>query len=349
MRKVFRRIPVLGISAGQGALLYPFMNKEGFKVLGNIESRGVFHTTGEEQWKLNFGDIPFTKGDYIEGIKPQLIVSSPDCGASSVMRLSKVKKLGHPEENESLNLVINGIIKYLPTVFVIENLPRLMSLIPRYFFEQTFWSYDIIIHEVSVKEFGNSQVSRKRLIIIGVKKGVSRGLKNHLERIYSLKELKFTRGCLKPAQFKGNYINYMPPLNKTLAMYDYRKLPEKKNLTVKQIHKLWNTDFKDEKKWPIKTAKMSTLPGVYKLDPDKYPLTVRPSDRQFRPDGYPLGTEDYKSIMGFPEEYKIYMDDSTPKEYLYWLNKSRYTLCKGSVYEVGQWLYETLLPFIKLD
>lgn len=90
-------------------------------------------------------------------------------------------------------------------------------------------------------------------------------------------------------------------------MYDYRKLPEKKNLTVAKIHRLWVRDFKDEKKWPIKTAKMSTLPGVYRLEYDKPPLTLRPADRQFRPDGYPLGIEDFKAIMGFPDKFEIYL------------------------------------------
>lgn len=96
-------------------------------------------------------------------------------------------------------------------------------------------------------------------------------------------------------------------MSKTLAMYDYRKLPEKKNLTVAKIHRLWVRDFKDEKKWPIKTAKMSTLPGVYRLEYDKPPLTLRPADRQFRPDGYPLGIEDFKAIMGFPDKFEIYL------------------------------------------
>lgn len=49
---------------------------------------------------------------------------------------------------------------------------------------------------------------------------------------------------------------------------------------------------------------MSTLPGVYRLDPDRCPLTVRPADRQFRPDGYPLGIQDIKHIMGFPKGIK---------------------------------------------
>jgi site-specific DNA-cytosine methylase len=337
-----KHIKILGISAGQGALLHPFLNQKGCKILGNIEPRGVFHTPKENQWKLNFVDIPFIREGLIEGIKPNVIVSSPDCGASSIMRLSKVKQLGKPEENKSLNLVINGILYYKPKVFLIENLPRLLSLVSREFFEKTFKDYDLLFHELSVSEFGNSQVSRKRLVIIGVKKDTSRVSKKQFIRVFKVNTPKLTRDCLKPAYFKSKNDNYMPPLNKVLAMYDYRKLPEKKNLTVGQIHELWNKDFKDEKKWPIKTAKMSTLPGVYRLEANKYPLTVRPADRQFRPDGFPLGIQDFKTLMGFPEEYKIYMDKSSDKSYLYWLNKARYTLCKGSVYEVGLWFRNCL-------
>jgi site-specific DNA-cytosine methylase len=339
--KKIKHFKVLGIAAGQGALLYPFLNQKNCTLLGNVEPRSVFHTPKEQQWKLNFGDIPFSrKLNLDESIKPNVIVSSPDCGASSVMRLSKVKQLGNPEKNESLNLVIEGILYYRPKVFLIENLPRLLSLVPRAFFEETFKDYDLVFHEASVSQFGNSQVSRKRLVIIGIKKKTSRVSKNQFKRVFLVNTPKVSRECLKPAYLKGKNTNYMIPLNKTLAMYDYRKLPEKKNLTVEEIHKLWNTDFKNEKKWPIKTAKMSTLPGVYRLEADKAPLTVRPADRQFRPDGYPLGTEDFKSLMGFPDSYRIFMDEGN---YLYWLNKSRYTLCKGSVYEVGEWFLRCLL------
>lgn len=335
--KINMKFRVLGISAGQGALLYPFMNESNCRVIANIEPRGVFHTPNEDQWKANFGDIPFLTKVFDESWKPNVIVSSPDCGASSIMRLSKVKELGKPENNKSLNLVIEGILLYKPKYFLIENLPRLLSLVSKSFFEDTFKEYNLIFHECSVSQFGNSQISRKRLIILGIKKDMSRGALKAFTRVYSVNNTKCTRDTLEPPYFKGNNDNYMPPKNKILAMYDYRKLPEKINLTVSQIHKLWNNDFKNEKKWPIKTAKMSTLPGVYRLEGDKAPLTVRPADRQFRPDGWPLGTKDIKNIMGFPESFKVFMDNSTPGKYLYWLNKSRYTLAKGSVYEVGLW------------
>lgn len=325
---------VLGVCAGQGALLFPFRNN----LLGNIEPRGVFYTPGEEQWKLNFGDIPFYKGYCLQEFneKVDIIISSPDCGASSIMRLSKVKELGKPKDNRSLNLVIEGIQYYKPKIFLIENLPRLLSLLPNEYLQEAFKDYKLIFHERSVSDYGNSQVSRKRLIIIGVHKKTGKKYLNAFNEVFQVKTPKLTRDLLFASPYGSNY---NIPIEKTLAMYDYRKLPEKKNLTVEKIQVLWNSAFKQEKKWPIKTAKMSTLPGVYRLELDKPPLTLRPADRQFRPDGYPLGILDFKAIMGFPKAYKIFMDEGN---YLYWLNKARYTIAKGSVYEVGIWFKRCL-------
>lgn len=325
---------VLGISAGQGGLLFPFRKH----LLGNIEPRGVFHTPGEEQWKANFKDVPFYKGYCLQEFdeKVDIIISSPDCGASSIMRLSKVKELGKPKDNRSLNLVIEGINYYKPKIFLIENLPRLLSLLPNKYLQETFKDYKLIFHERSVSDYGNSQVSRKRLIIIGVHKKTGKKYLNAFDEVFQVKTPKLTRELLFESPYGSNY---NIPIEKTLAMYDYRKLPAKKNLTVRKIQLLWNSDFKNEKKWPIKTAKMSTLPGVYRLELDKAPLTLRPADRQFRPDGYPLGINDFKVIMGFPKKFRIYIDQ---ENYLYWLNKARYTIAKGSVYEISVWFKRCL-------
>lgn len=342
-----KKLKVLGVSAGQGALLFPFRNDKRFKILANLESRGVFHTPKEEQWKLNFGKIPFEKDlKYIYEAVPirggcDILVSSPDCGASSIMRLSKVKQLGNPKDNKSLNMVLEAIQFLKPSVFLIENLPKLVTLLPPEFFESALPDYKIIYHHRSVSDYGNSQVSRKRLVILGINKDVKK-LKKSFNDVFQVVDPKITGELLEIAQFEGNEYNYMPPLDKRLAMYDYRKLPKKKSLTVKKVHKLWVKDFKGEKKWPIKTAKMNTLPGVYRLEAHKPPLTLRPADRQFRPDGWPLGILDFKAIMGFPNQYEIYMDSSNPKKYLYWLNKARYTIAKGSVYEVGLWFKRCL-------
>lgn len=325
---------VLGICAGQGGLLFPFRKH----LLGNIEPRGVFHTPGEKQWKTNFKGVPFYKGYNLPEFdeKVDVILSSPDCGMSSIMRLSKVKELGKPKDNRSLNLVIEGINYYKPKIFLIENLPRLLSLLPNKYLQEAFKDYKLIFHERSVSDYGNSQVSRKRLVIVGVHKKTGKKYLNAFNEVFQVKTPKLTRDLLFVSPYGSNY---NIPIEKTLAMYDYRKLPEKKNLTVEKIQVLWNSAFKQEKKWPIKTAKMSTLPGVYRLELDKPPLTLRPADRQFRPDGYPLGINDFKAIMGFPKAYKIFMDEGN---YLYWLNKARYTIAKGSVYEISIWFKRCL-------
>ena len=244
--------------------------------------------------------------------------------------------MGKPKDNRSLNLVIEGIQYYKPKIFLIENLPRLLSLLPNEYLQEAFKDYKLIFHERSVSDYGNSQVSRKRLIVIGVHKKTGKKYLNAFNEVFQVKTPKLTRDLLFASPYGSNY---NIPIEKTLAMYDYRKLPAKKNLTVRKIQLLWNSDFKNEKKWPIKTAKMSTLPGVYRLEFDKPPLTLRPADRQFRPDGYPLGILDFKAIMGFPKAYKIFMDEGN---YLYWLNKARYTIAKGSVYEISVWFKRCL-------
>ena len=97
---------VLGVCGGQGALLFPFKDK----LIGNIEPRGVFHTAKEEQWKANFKGIPFLKGyELPKDWHPDIILSSPDCGSCSVMRLSKSKTLGDPKSNKSIQLVFQSI------------------------------------------------------------------------------------------------------------------------------------------------------------------------------------------------------------------------------------------------
>lgn len=336
---------LLGICAGQGALLFPFLKSKKFNLLGNIEPRSVFHTKPESQWKANFKGIPFLKGyELPEDWHPDIILSSPDCGSCSVMRLSKSKTLGDPKSNKSIQLVFQAIQYYEPALFLIENLPRLLSLISKEMLTDFFKNYKLIFHERSVSDFGNSQVSRKRLVIIGVHLDKGKEYLDSFNEVFQVNTPKLTRDLLVQAPQEA----LIPFSDKVLAMYDYRKLPEKKNLTVRQVRQLWTHDFKDEKKWPIKTEKMSTLPGVYRLEYDKPPLTLRPADRQFRPDGYPLGIEDFKAIMGFPDKFKVYLHKNGDtfegdfKDYHYWLNKARYTIAKGSVYEIAIWFKRCL-------
>ena len=89
---------------------------------------------------------------------------------------------------------------------------------------------------------------------------------------------------------------------------------------------------------------MKTLPGVYRNRLEAPPLTLRPSNRQFNPEGYPMGLEEFRVIMGFPKKFKVYYEKSNPT---YWLNKGRNALSKGAVYEVGLWFKKCLKKAIR--
>lgn len=84
-------IVILGVDAAQGALLFPF-KESGFEIIANVEPRAVFHSKKEEQWKLNFGDIPFVRSlEEVKNSKIDLILGSPSCGHSSVFSYSRKK------------------------------------------------------------------------------------------------------------------------------------------------------------------------------------------------------------------------------------------------------------------
>lgn len=323
---------VLGICAAQGALLFPFREK----VVANVEPRAVFHSRKEEQWRTNFGDIPFVRGlEEIQENDVDIIVGSPSCGHSSVFSYSRKKSLGKPREDLTLNLYLSGIKKFRPKIFLMENLPKLLDLIPLKEWESNLIDYDLIVHCHSVTVFGNSQKSRKRLVLIGIRRdsGIK---KSYFKKTFLVSKPK---NVTKLKKLVNKDINYRESDDKKLAMYHYMD-KSKSTLTVSEVRKLWRTEFKNEYKWPMKTLKMRTLPGVYRNRKNTYPLTVRPSSRQFNPHGRIMGLDEYRVIMGFPNNFKVYFDKSNPT---YWLNKGRNTLTKGSVYEVGLWFKECLM------
>lgn len=158
---------VLGICGAQGALLFEFKEH----LIANVEPRAVFHSKKEEQWKLNFEDIPFVRSlEEVKTSKIDLILGSPSCGHSSVFSYSRKKSLGKPREDVTLNLYLSSVKKFKPAIFMLENLPKLLDFIPIGEWEHNLPDYKLIVHCHPVTVFGNSQQSRKRLVLIGVRK-----------------------------------------------------------------------------------------------------------------------------------------------------------------------------------
>jgi len=321
---------VLGVCGAQGALLYPLKEY----VVGNVDPRAILHSKNEEQWNLNFPGIPFYKTPYtvFDLYKPNdidVIVGSPSCGHSSKFARSRMKKLGNPREDASLNLYIDCIEKLKPKVFLMENLPKLMDTITIEEWRKKFPEYRFIVHEITVDILGNSQKNRRRLILIGTNRKFKLD-RVHLKDVYPVATPKTCGQILEEARPN---LNYIEDLSDKLSMIDYRK-PEKGNLTVEEVKDLWNKDFRKMFIWPMTTFKMKWLPGVYRNRKHEFPHTIRPCPRQFNHLGWPIGLEEFRIIMGWPADYKIYMDRTKQR---YWMNKGRVTLCKGAVYEIGLW------------
>ena len=338
-----KKIKVLGVCGAQGALLFPLKKY----LMANVEPRAVFHSPKEEQWNLNFGfgEIPFVRSleqlpaEFLNdpAYQPDLLVGSPSCGHSSVFSYSRKKSLGQPREDVCLSLFLTSIKKFKPKIFVMENLPKLMDLIPREEWEQNLPAYRLIVHCHSVIDFGNSQKSRKRLLLVGVRYDIPDEVFQNFSKIFSVRRSKPMKFHQIFEKVREN-LNFRDSDDRKMSMYKYWD-ESKTTLTVAEIRKLWTGKFKKEYKWPMKGHKMRTLPGVYRNRLNAYPLTIRPSSRQFNPDGNPMGLEEFRIIMGFPKRYKVYFDEANPT---YWLNKGRNALSKGSVYECGLWIKHCL-------
>lgn len=320
---------------GNGVICYPFKKY----LMFNLETRALFHTKGNEQWLINFNSIPYYKDKSILNTLDindlDVLIGAPDCGHSSALAYSRAKKLSNPRDNQSLTIFINSVLKYKPKVFLMENLPKLLVSITREDFEDTFKDYLLIFHNVSVSEFGNSQKTRVRLIIIGISKGYFGSdlelIQYHFSQLYKVSKLKTCGELLKGLE-KENIKsgNIREPINSTITLYagfrstlydirDYwRKNPGKKRITV------YGRNF-------------NTAPGVYRNLYNDFPSTARKANRQYNHNGLQLTPRELARIQGIPNRFQLFID---PNKKLYWINKARTSVTKCPPYEIGYWFYK---------
>lgn len=321
---------VLGICAGAGVLLYPFLLDSRFNVEANLESRSIFFTKHNEQWKANFGDIPcHYDSRVIIDYKPNIIVGAPNCGHSSIFSLSRGKKFSDPKEDKSMTFFIKAINYYTPDLFLMENLNKATDLID---FNEAFKNYKLHFINSSVSKFGNSQVNRKRLVIIGVKK--NRSFKLAYPKITHLKTSGELRKGLNKINFESG--NIREPYEYSIPCY-YKSL---RKITVKHAKTLWQTEFSNETRWPVNMERMRNQPGVYRNLDDKYPATARKSNRQFNHVGDQLTPRELARIQGVPDSFKLITKET---DTLYWINKARTSVTKCPPYEIGDWFKKLII------
>lgn len=335
---------VLGISSGIGVSLFPALGR----VIGNIEPRAIFHTPKQEQWKLNFGMVPLLKQipikecDSFLPLKVNVVISSPDCGSGSVLRYSVNKELGTIKENPSLLLFFRGIKRYQPDFFYFENLASMFKSLPKKEFRKKVKNYNLVIHDASVCMWGNSQITRKRLVIIGIRKDIDcdyerlfrlpdfRGRNKTCWEIYGdLDDLTKLRDCVETGHIRED-------------MWQVVTVYSKFKCTVAEMMNHWQTELKGKRRWEVKGRNFSNAPGVYRNRKNDYPGTARKANRQFDHNGLMLTPRQLARIQGVPDEFKIYIDQD---KLGYWINKGRAAVTKCPPYDIGKWFFNKLNKF----
>lgn len=327
---------VLGVCGGNGVILHPFKKH----LIGNIEPRADFYNgRGADQWKANFGKIPISKTpDRFKGSTVDVIVGHPDCGHSSSLAYSRGKKLGNAQENDSMKLFVESVQLYKPKIFLFENLPTLFKTYPLKDLEEQWKGYKLLHFTESVARWGNSQLSRVRLVIIGIQEAYF-GQYSRYFKLPSKEKLHLKR--VKELESKLNYpdiflMHIREPGNRVVCMEkDFKKL------TLTEIKEIWNSEpYKNRKKWDATTTgkgKMKNLPGVYRNLADEFPLTARKQNRQFNSKGDIMSPRELARIQGIPDEFRLHLGEP---HVWYWINKGRVTATKCPPYEIGAWFYK---------
>jgi len=329
---------VIGISSGGGVSLFPFKHQ----IVANVEFRPIFHTPHNNQWEANFGKVPLRRSitEDIRDIFPvDVLISSPDCGSGSVLRYSRAKKLGDHKKNASLALFFEGVKVYNPKFILFENLDGLFKSFPEDEFDKLLQNYRLVKHLASVIYWGNSQLHRKRLVVVGIRKDLNpkidryfklpdyRHLNKTCEELYGdLDTIRDSSHCLTTAHIRED-------LFQEITMYSGKKM------VVFEIMNHWEGKLKDKKRWAVTDRKFTTAPGVYRNRRKDYPATARKANRQFDHNGLMLTPRQLARIQGVPDDFKIVM---SKVKLGYWINKGRALVTKTPPMEISYWFKKKL-------
>lgn len=321
---------ILGVSAGNGIMLFPLRDY----VIANIECRSDYYSGGKPlQWGLNF-DVPMYK-TIPENLQDRvdIIIGHPKCGHSSMFALSRGKQFTSHKGEPSLDLYIKSIIKYNPKMFFMENLDGLLNTYSELDLRDMFPDHKLIFISGSVTMFGNSQKTRKRLLIIGIRFDIYTTSAERIFRRFKPFEPLTTEELLINLPTNGNI---REDLDEVITMYSGYKI------SLSDAQEFW-LDNPDKRHWPVDNGRMKTAPGVYINRSNDIPLTVRKTNRQFNPKGEQMSPRELARIQGVTDNFMFYNypNDKTT------INKGRVTVGNSPPMEIGMWILSRLKKFYR--
>ena len=326
---------ILGINGGNGVILYPMRRH----LISNVEIRSNFKTPGDEQWKLNFPDTPLvTKAELMtDFMLCDVMVGAPNCGHSSMLAYSRAKTTSDPMKDESFELYLIAIRLYMPKIFMMENLTKMLEMVPASVWIESFPEYELVFNDFSVDYWGNSQKTRKRLLVIGLKKDHFKShlaeVRDHFLNVYKINELKTCETLSNGLNEEDWEIGHVrEDIDDVITMYSGYKI------SLRKAQQFW-LENPTLKRWPVYDRKFSTAPGVYRNLSNGYPAVARKANRQFNPSGLQMSPRELGRIQGVPDTFKLLLD---PNRKTFTINKARTTVTKTPPYEIARWFYKQL-------
>lgn len=330
---------VLSICGGNGAWLSPLKKR----LIGNVEPRVIFHTPKENQWNENFPSIPICKSlDTCKYEGVDVIVGAPNCGHSSMMALTN-STFREAKEDESFRCFFLGVNQYKPKIFIMENLPKSADNAKEL---SAKLGYDFVEHTISMGDLGNSQLNRKRYILVGIRTDIPDKDFKKISRIMAkIKMMAQHKTCGELLQgLDTDGYHDIPEIGHVReSLWDMVTIYAGRKISLKEAKEYWDSD-KTLKRFKAIDRKYDTAPGVYRNLENGYPAVARKADRQFNHHGLQMTPRELARIQGIPDTFRIYFprDLSNHNMRNYWINKGRVSVTKCPPYEFGLWVQDRL-------
>jgi site-specific DNA-cytosine methylase len=170
------RLTALGITCGIGSMLGA-ARQAGFEVLGNHEWRKYYHKKdpdGKNTFRENFPGAYFVEKYPQQGEKfspkVDVVYGHPECGSFSALNFSNKGYKEQQQTASDIPLFLHAIATVKPRFFVMDDLPRAFIGLPMSEYHMILPEYDLFPEWVSNYHYGNVQLNRKRMFMIGALK-----------------------------------------------------------------------------------------------------------------------------------------------------------------------------------
>ena len=296
-------LTAMGMTDGVGCMLVGAQEQD-YEILGNIEWRKYYHSG---TWQKNFpGAFMVYNWDQMGKLIPQnitMIMGHPECGQWSNLGFASLgKSQSRYEVPSDIQVFIDCVKRVKPEFFAMDNLVKSLYAVPLTKWNEELPEYDIFAEYISNYHYGNSQLCRKRMFIIGSKKKYeyvfqpnekdhSNSVWDIIGELYGKDENDFFNHYQFPGETKSAYRDYYEKRYYTIdeAAEEFKKL--RAGIAPRYL----NDDGEEKNRI-----------GMMKLYKDKHSHTLTGSNYHMHPEsGKPLTCRERARIQGFPDSFEF--------------------------------------------